>query len=79
MITVVKIKKLKNISDESEVLIVKILEQNKKYKYTVQWGDGENHEEDTLLPFIESEFVFNSIDEAYNEAECDISDYFEEE
>jgi len=64
--------------DRSDVtnmfLILKIFQRGKKFKYTVQDGDGPDGKWDTLNPWAESKFSYDSIEEAEAAAEDAIAD-----
>lgn len=55
-------------------LILKIYQKGKKFKYTVQDGDGPNGRADVLVPWAESKFEFDSEHDAEVAAELAIEE-----
>jgi len=55
-------------------LILKIYQKGKKFKYTVQDGDGPNGRADVLVPWAESKFEFDSEEDAEVAAELAIEE-----
>lgn len=55
-------------------LILKIYQKGKKFKYTVQDGDGPDGRADVLVPWAESKFEFDSEEDAEVAAELAIEE-----
>lgn len=68
-------KKVFDIDDYGDRILIAVHEKDDQYNYSVAGADGDGGYEETLVPFIESEYKYDSIEEAFKEAKYAYSDY----
>lgn len=68
-------KKVFPIDDYDGAILIAIHECDNMFNYTVADADGDGGYAETLVPFIESEYKYDSIEEAFEDAKLAYSDY----
>jgi hypothetical protein len=68
-------KKVFPIDDYDGAILIAIHERDNMFNYTVADADGDGGYEETLVPFIESKYKYDSIEEAFENAKCAYAEY----
>lgn len=68
-------KQVFDISDYGDRILIAIHEKDGMYNYTISDADGYDGMAETLVPFLESEYIFNTIEKAFEQAKDAYSDY----
>jgi hypothetical protein len=62
-------KKCFDVNDEGDRILIAIHEESGKFNYTVADADGPRGLSETLEPFLESEYVYTNMNEAFDAAQ----------
>ena len=68
-------KKVFDVNDYGDRILIAVHEKDDRYNYTVADADGDGGYEETLVPFIKSEYKYDSIEEAFEDAKYAYSDF----